>query len=284
MTASEQFSITDYAYATIRGNVAALGAEFPPDAVQVASNAARKITLVPLTALTAPPGAWSISGGDQGGSGALFNPPNDAPSGERELTGIERGAFADRLIVLNNFWPTGSVQEPAYQFSYVSYVLWRMRSYTVTFPFRDDMQTFGYPSQPSGVPTAGTRSFASVVRTSILTVSADRRYTEEDAFGTANISVNFSTNAVNFTFALSVVRNGATVVLGTINGTGTISGDRSRLSGSLTSSDSGLSGQFVGSFYGPVGQELGLAFGLNGPVSGGAQAAEQRIVGALLGK
>jgi hypothetical protein len=252
----------------------------------VDASTTRSLNLAPFVGGPAE-AIWGIGETGGGSNNALFNPPTLPPVGERELTGVERGGFGDRLILLNNFWPTGAVQESVFQFRYVSYALWRKRDNIVVLPFRNDLHIFGYPSTSAQVATTETKSYASVVRVRILTVTnslAAGNYTDEDAYATAVTTVNFVAGTVDVQFALSVERNNTTVFLGTVRGAGLLAADRAKFSGNLTSPDSSLLGQFSGSFFGPAGQELGLVLGLNGPVLGASPAAEQRIVGALLGK
>jgi hypothetical protein len=103
--------------------------------------------------------------------------------------------------------------------------------------------------------------------------------------GTASFNVDFGAGTINTDLALTTSNN----VLGTFNGSGTISGNQ--FSGSFTTSNvqNFVGGAFNGGFYGPAAQEMGYAFTIKehnpDPFAGASPAPTDTLIsGVVVGK
>lgn len=193
-------------------------------------------------------------------------------------TGALAGNFS-QLEFLNNTIPSQVTTDTGLAMTNVSYAAWWRGDSTVGAK-RVTYTVFGYNTVTTDMPTTGTVSYASRVAGRLVGVSGSATSVLKVS-GTITTSINFATGLVNLSMALNTIPadGGAEVPYGTFTGQGAISVGNNQFTGSFTTG-SPLSGTFAGALYGSAAKEVGIVFAGSGTVG----AADQRLVGVVIGK
>ncbi|WP_448663589.1 hypothetical protein ACG3SL_02635 [Sphingomonas sp. CJ20] len=193
-------------------------------------------------------------------------------------TGALAGNFS-QLEVLNNTVKAKITSDAGLAFTNVGYGAW-WRGDSTAGAKRLTYTLFGYNTVPTDMPTTGTGSYASRVAGRLVSTSGGTTSVLKVS-GTITTTVNFATGLVSLSMALSTLPadGSAAVPYGTFTGQGAYASGSNVFTGSF-STGSPLSGPFTGAFYGSAAKEIGITFAGSGTVG----AADQRLVGVVLGK
>ncbi|UYY59865.1 transferrin-binding protein-like solute binding protein [Sphingomonas sp. S2-65] len=193
------------------------------------------------------------------------------------------GKFS-QLEFLNNTIPpatTGGApvitNDTGLQFTQLSYANW-WRGDSTAGAKRIAYTVFGYPTVLTDMPTTGTQAYTSRVNGRLISVTGATTAITRVG-GTATVSVNFATGLVSVTMTLTTTDGTTTTPYGTFTAQGAIGVGNNQFTGSFRSG-SPLDGTIAGGFFGSQGKEIGITFAGSGTVG----AAQQRLVGEIVGK
>jgi len=223
---------------------------------------------------------------DDGTNSAIFTGASRSSAGYIDSYSSQSGTVTDKLNLYSNVRSGASQTGAPVALTYLSYGSWSHTD-SQNADTRVTDFIFGYPTASTDMPRSGTATYQTSVSGQELFNGYSPRLGQYDVGGSATLSANFGTGAIDTTLQLQrTLDNG---VIGTFTGSGTINSNQ--FTGTFSATDPNFqSGSFSGGFFGPQAAEAGYTFSIRqhnpDPYGGAAlpNLLDAWIVGTVVGK